>query len=283
MIGVGPFRGELGIAIRYHVPAVAALPRPVVVCIEDGMESLYPNAEHIIVPRRPDAQRKDRYRKDAAFVMQWTAELRQRYPGCTIVAPERSENWPTHRFVPEPHEPQGANADVVICPRKRTVAPERNWQGWPALADALSAAGLRVFAAGAAETSDTRVAADDAAWGYTRPLDATIEAMLSARLVVATDAGLAHLAVLCGRPLLIVGHGKLPAPGARWNVRMQEYYEAANFLNAPIALEGRGWNDAAVVARRALRILDGAGHVARTGAASSTLDGLTVALPRTAP
>ena len=39
-------------------------------------------------------------------------------------------------------------------------------------------------------------------------LDATVEAMLSAKVVVATDSGLAHLAILCGRPLILISDGE---------------------------------------------------------------------------
>lgn len=253
MICVPPFRGELGLLIRFHAPAVAALPRPLTVCCEPGMEALYPNAEHTIVDPREDALRKDLYRKDADYVAAWTEKLKAMYPGCTIVAPDRSQDWPMTRFVPEPVKSYGLKTDVVVCPRKREVAPERNWPHWPELVDELNAMKLRVWAAGAAQTSDTSVDCYGS-WHWPRPLDAAIDLMRSARLVIATDAGMAHLAVLCGAPLLIIGCGDLPAPGAKWKVRMQEYFEDANHMNAPIRLFD-GWHDPVAVAREVRRTL----------------------------
>jgi hypothetical protein len=90
-------------------------------------------------------------------------------------------------------------------------------------------------------------------WDYPRFLDATIEAMLAARVVVATDAGLAHLAVLCGRPLVLIAYGGgLVAPGpvldgerqtmpAYWPIRLEKYYHAANHMHAPIRVVPHGW------------------------------------------
>src|SRR5690606_18437034 len=79
MICVPPARFEFGLKVRYHVPAVFALPRPVVVCIEPGEEALYPQATHIVVDPREDVHRKDLYSRDAAYVQQWTNELLRRY------------------------------------------------------------------------------------------------------------------------------------------------------------------------------------------------------------
>jgi ADP-heptose:LPS heptosyltransferase len=91
---------------------------------------------------------------------------------------------------------------------------------------------------------------------------------MAARLVVATDAGLAHLAVLCGTPLLLVGaDGGKVAPGpARnaqgkveheeyWHVRLDEYYHQANHTNAPLHFMSDGWGDPSAVVAHAEGIL----------------------------
>lgn len=220
------FRGEFGLKVRYHVPWVAALPRPVTVEIEEGEEALYPDAAHVIVPRdRPDADRHG-----------------------TRGLPDPKA--PTRRFVPEPVERYGIEADVVICPRKREYGSAKNWGYWPKLAEWLTKAGHRVFAAGAPDSSYD--CGCPSAWEHPRFLDASIEAMLSARMVVATDAGLAHLAVLCGRPLMVITDDGRVAPGPvidssgrvahreYWPVRWQEYYHAANHTGSPI-LETGDW------------------------------------------
>ncbi len=230
-----PFRGEFGLKVRYHVPAVYALGTDHVVMIEKGEEALYPRASGwISVDRREDDERRGWTEPEPPY-------LPEQYPE-TI---ELRKGEPEERFLPAPWMEQGvARADVVICPRMRNYASSKNWPHWPWLAQSLETEGLTVFAAGAPDSS-----ADigcERAWDYVRFLDASIEAMLGARLVVATDAGLAHLAVLCGRPLLIITHGGLVAPGpvvdatghamepAYWPVRLEEYYHAANHLQAPI-------------------------------------------------
>lgn len=268
LTAVPPFRAEFGITVRYHVPAVAALPEPKVVVIEPGMEALYPGAAHLHAERRRDSLRRDAYGKDMECVRSWREKLRDRYPGCRIVTPGRSHRGPVRRFVPEPHVPQGVDrlpVDVGVCPRRRLPDDDtpankawgmrvRNWDGWPGLTDRLAAEGLDVFAAGREETSDTRCVPHAAAWDFARPLDATIEAMRSAELVIATDAGLAHLAVLCGAPLLLVTAGDYPAPGYRWPVRWEEYYVEPNHTSAPVE-QVDGWEDVDRVVERAMAMM----------------------------
>jgi hypothetical protein len=219
---VPAFRGELGLKIRYHVPWVYAKGPGHVVEIEEGEEALYPlAAEWRIVPRNQDDSRHG--------------------------GPGRLQ--PQKRFVPEPYVRQGITADLVLCPRKRNYGSSKNWNVWPWLALQLEVDGFNVFAAGAPDSSYD--VACPRAWDYPRFLDASIEAMRSARLVIATDAGLAHLAVLCGAPLLLITHRGLVAPGPvtdskgrvfrpeYWPVRLQEYYRDANHTGSPIeAVDG---------------------------------------------
>lgn len=216
------FQGEFGLKIRYHVPRVYAMGEVDCVEIEKGEEALYPRAKRWkIIERAADDTRRQRPR---------------------LQGPEK-------RFVPNPHMHQHVGrVDVVICPRWRSYGSAKNWPHWKWLGQKLESMGYGVFAGGAPDSSaevDCR-----AAWNYPRFLDATIEAMLEADLVVATDAGLAHLAVLCGRPLLLITHHGLVAPGPvvdaegremqaqYWPVRMDEYYHAANHRNAPIRTTG---------------------------------------------
>lgn len=224
------FQGELGLKIRYHVPQVATLCKrePCRVEIEEGEEALYPfAAEHVIVPRADDASRRGMPPK--------------------LGVPET-------RFVPEPNVTHGINpTDIVLCPRARKYGAEKNWNGWVLLAARLWQAGLTTFAAGAPDSSE-RVPYSRLAWDEERFLDASIEAMRKTRLVIATDAGLAHLAVLCGAPLLIVTYRGLVAPGPvinsagkiahehYWPVRLDEYYRKAAHTGAPIETVD-GWED----------------------------------------
>lgn len=226
------YRGEFGLRVRFHVPVVYGMGPGHVIEIEEGQEALYPLArEWRIVPRA---------REDTPGASQMRGRLgRPKLRGREV------------RFVPEPHVPQGVAADVVITPRRRDYGASKNWSHWPDLARALTDRGLRVFAGGVADASDTSCECP-AAWDYARPLDATIEAMRSARLVVAACSGLAHLAVLCGTPLLLFTYRGRVAPGPvitsrgqkvandYWRVRMDDYYRAANHTGSPI-VEIDGW------------------------------------------
>lgn len=215
------FRGEFGLKVRYHVPRVYALGEGHVIQIEQGEEALYPlAAEWRYLPRARDEDRHG--------------------PGAT--APGKVEK----RFVPKPFVAQDVKADVVICPRWRKYGNGKNWKHWEDLCELPGA-----FAAGAPDSSAE--VSCERAWDYNRFLDASIEAMVGARLCVATDAGLAHLAVLCGTPLLLITYRGLVAPGAvldsegrphekaYWPVKLEEYYLKANHTGSPIVLVD-GWD-----------------------------------------
>lgn len=234
------YRGEFGLKVRYHVPWVYAQGRGHTIEIEEGEEALYPLARRWnILPRAHDNDRRGG-------------------PG------KRS---PVRWFVPAPHVVQNIGTyDVVVCPRRRLYGDAKNWDAWLQVTHSLQEMSVPVFAAGAPDSSYNVQC--PRAWDYTRFLDASIEAMLSARLVVATDAGLAHLAVLCGRPVLLVTFRGLVAPGPvrdtsghvfrrqYWPVRWREYYEAANHQNAPLEMID-GWEHPERVVRRVAQIIIG--------------------------
>lgn len=244
-----PCRAEFGLKIRHHVPAVHALGPVSWIYIEPGEEALYPLAGRWIeVERRYDDERHG-----------WDDPMKSRLRSA-LDCLDVGKGWRESRFVPEPHVSRGITADVVICPRKRRYGSDKNWDGWELLAEMPD-----VFAAGAPDSSyDVKC---DCAWDYDRFLDASIEAMRSARLVVATDAGLAHLAVLCGAPLLLVTHDGLVAPGPvrgsegqvleprYWPVRLEEYYEQANHTGSPIQVS-HAWQSPETVLEEIRDILD---------------------------
>ena len=239
MSTVRHFPGEFGLKIRYHVPGVAAMGAVRVEC-EHGNEALFPFAsEHILVERPEDSTRRQRPRRF----------------------------YSERRFIPKPFEAQGVEtAEVVVCPRWREYGSSKNWPSWPELVERLHAHGIGTCAVGAPDSS-VRVSGPSVV-GYRRFLDATIEAMLGCDLVIATDAGLAHLAVLCGRPLLLITHRGLVAPGPvlddrglvmapeYWPVRFREYYERANHCGARIEMVD-GWHSPESVVAAAFAMLTG--------------------------
>ena len=230
---IQPFRGEFGLKVRYHVPAAYALGPGHRIIIEEGEEALYPlAAEWVSIDRREDDERRG-----------WTDPAAGTYGAEQPINVGRGDRmeW----FMPRPHLRQDlGEVDVVICPRQRNYGSTKNWPHWDWLARQLVGDGFRVFAAGAPDSS--MEVECPRAWDYVRFLDASIEAVLKARLVIATDAGLAHLAVLCGTPLLLITFGGLVAPGpvvdsagvamepGYWAVRLEEYYHSANHMGSPI-------------------------------------------------
>lgn len=217
--------------MRYYVPHIAAL-GPVVIEVEEQTEALFPFAKEVrTVPRVHDDTR--------------------------IYGP--GERYPQRRFRPEPYIRQNIKADVVICPRMRNHGSAKNWPHWESLVGLPG-----VFAAGAPDSSyDLQV---PRAWDYARFLDASIEALRSARLCIATDAGIAHLAVLCGCPLLLITYRGLVAPGpvedahgrrfqdAYWPVKWDEYYTSVNHTGAHLEMID-GWHYPERVAQRAKELL----------------------------
>jgi len=249
---VMPFRGEFGIKVFWYVPAVHAIRGEKVVYGEAGQEALYPSASFVPVARKEDdGKRRNHYHTDGSFVRDIERRARREYPGAEILKP--TARSPRARFVPEPVETYGIRTDVVVCPRFRKYGASKNWEAWPWLVDRLLEEGVDVFAAGAEESSyDVDCLR---AWDYPRDLDATLEAMHSARVVIATDAGLAHLAVLAGRPLLMIVHEwdrTAPGPSSDENGRVMdpeygpvktERFLEANHTGSEIKLLPHSWLD----------------------------------------
>lgn len=247
MILVSLFPGEFGMQLRYHVPWFHGLPyQQKAVEIIEGQEALYPSATEFRV-KPPDTIRDD----DRRGLSGWGS-----------LPPDDTLRF----FKPEPHKQQMVYADVVICPRWRRYGASKNWKGWPRLAWLLKMDGHRVFGAG--QPATTIYTDSDGCWNYKRYLDASIEAMLSARLVISTLSGMAVLAVLCGRPLLLVTYGEKVAPGpvvdANGLVMEAEYGPAqeiidelltpVNHLDSPISVVD-GWEDPGRVNKRARDLL----------------------------
>lgn len=259
-----PYRAEFGIRVRYHVPRVRALPRPLLVFHEPGLDALYPDCKRILVGRRNDL---DRDESDEEFLRRLRRQALREFEVAEVVTIDRASDLPERRFRPEPVRPQvEGEVDVVVAPRWREYGPSKNWDAWPEVSGGLMAERLSVFAGGEEATSYD-VPCDDFAWRYGRSLDATIEAMRKARLVVATDAGLAHLAVLVGVPLLLVASsGGLVAPGPvldgkgkktfdrYWPIRFDRYYASANWRGVPIEVLPDGWERPDKVVARAVEI-----------------------------
>lgn len=174
---------------------------------------------------------------------------------CEWLVPEyRSTLWPTtpaHQEFRSLREPGKLEIDVVLVPRSRSTAPERNspesW--WNELADRLRQGGLRVEA-------------------MTNRLDRAVSQLSRARLAVGASTGGLHLAALCECPHYVWGSG----PEERWTplemTNRQRYETVWNPLGTPCRYDECGWRpDVEYVVRSTRRALADIGlRTAATGA-----------------
>ena len=171
-----------------------------------------------------------------------SASLKERYPDATQIR----SSWPLieKELIVRPNDSDVVSSDFVLCPRfKATLFPHRNWVGWPFLNEALCEAGHHVVVAG--------TEASKGPWGgATRvtDLESIAAHMLKTKLVVATDSGLAHLAILLRVPLaLIWGSPVGVIPGQTYEKGYHKRMEAqkrgiihhleGTWENIPLALE----------------------------------------------
>lgn len=261
-------RGEFGSKVCWHAPAFHALQGEKIVYVELGEEALYPGAEqYVVVPKKIDAERRWFPGRDDEFVKKLGDVARKVFKGPEYGVIELSERSPRALFRPAPHIPQELPPiDVVICPRWRKYGSGKNWEHWLVVSEELRAAGLNVFAAGAIDSS-YEIHGIPRAWDWERSLDATIGAMRMAKLVIATDNGLAHLAVACGAPLVVITHTDgIVAPGPQLDERgkaMQAAYgpvnwaryQQANHMKSRITAVEDGWENPNLVLQAASQLL----------------------------
>lgn len=219
-----PYRGEFGHVVMWHSQQVHAGTRPKVVCIEPGMEALYPGCIYHYVESKPDASKRGLPSKDREFREAVKSDLLSRWPNASLIAPKPKAK--KLHFHPEPYEPVDVEGpyDFIVCPRRRQYGHRKNWNRWPRLIEDLSSSGFSACVAGKKESSftnfDSRI---PASWQYDRQLDATIAMMQQAQVVVCTDSGLAHLAAMMGKPIVMVTYKGYTAPGTK-GVQWKRYH-----------------------------------------------------------
>lgn len=255
-----PYRGEFGHKIMWHMPFVYGYKGDKIVACEFGEEALFPNAlDYIFVPRKKDQDRREWSKYDDDFRNRFKTQLKEKLPDnysldqLELVEPlgKNPENTVEFEyFIPKPVRTFDINCDIAVCPRARQYGHSKNWAHWPELIDSLKKEGFKVFACGAPDSSKNVDC--DAAWKVTDRYftDATLEAFHSAKLVVATDNGLAHLAVQCGKPLLMITHQHgLTAP--KFGLVKMHRFRRQNHTKSPIKLCLNSWFDPSVVLKEA--------------------------------
>jgi len=257
-----PYRGEFGFIIMMHAPQVYAeidkSDEVNLVCCEPGNEALYPTADdYYHVYHRHDADR--RARTENGFMNEIRKEIIKNYSKIgknRIKFIKPNPKAPRKYFIPEPTDflmRDSIDCDVVVCPRKREYGSDKNWEHWQKVTDMLIDKGKKVFAAGAPDSSFDIYTNAGRAWDFSRHLDASIVGILKSSLVLATDNGVAHLAVMCGRPLAMIAYkdglvspGKDDVGNDYWPIKI-ERFNLENYCDSKIEVLNWTWDDAQLV------------------------------------
>ena len=255
-----PFRGEFGQMLMTHVRWIHGIEAEhKIVCCRKGDEPLFPSATGFFYDwvGVPDAQRNTASlmsNENRIYLEGLARQLTTVYPGATFrppldgVKPQRFPRCPQHNFVPVPRGKAPKRCpDILVAPRFRQHGAHRNYQHWHEVIDNLEILGFKVGLLGTKETSVDRpgLPGDLKAWESPDNLGITLHWMRKAKLVLCTDSGIAHLAVLAGAPLKVI-YG---APGVE--AGKEEWHWAFDHMKAHSVAHCEpilgGWDDPVTV------------------------------------
>lgn len=207
-----PWASEFGWYIMNHVKRVHGYNHPKkIVCVKKGHECLFPTASEFWyhwADDVPDANKGGVVSyKHNHQVKKWV--MGQYGENVTFINPTDT-GWPEktslakHTFVPKPKGKHDFDIDVVITPRFRQIDTTRNYpKQWQEIVNLLVSMGLRVGVCGTKALSTTIEGAQYYSWDYT-DVDTDIEMILSSKLVISQETGLAYLTMMCKKPLIII-------------------------------------------------------------------------------
>ena len=147
---------------------------------------------------------KNPYKEDLKDV------LLERYGDDITFADPQDTSWAEKKslaaftFKPQPANNHNFDIDIAITPRCRQIDPVRNYKFWQSIVDELSSRGYRVAACGTAEESFDLNGLAVRSWDYI-DVDSDVEIFNTSRVVITQDTGLAYLAMLCERPIIMIG------------------------------------------------------------------------------
>jgi ADP-heptose:LPS heptosyltransferase len=205
-----PWVGEFGWYIMNHVKRVHGYKSPYkIACIKKGHECLFPTVNEFFynwadIPPSKKAGVSKNPRKAAL-----KTKLREKYNNVIFADPQdtswaEKKSLAKFKFIPKPSGRHDFKVDVAIAPRRRKVDPLRNYKHWQRLVDRLTKRGYSVAACGTKTESFELEGLSARSWDYT-DVDTDVEIFNSAKIVISQDSGLAYLAMLCGRPIIILG------------------------------------------------------------------------------
>lgn len=207
-----PWASEFGWYIMNHVKRFHGYNhQKKIACIKKGHECLFPTATEfwydwvddvkdihkggIVKYKHNDKVKKlivDTYGKDVTFID----------PAETGWAEKTSLGH--HTFVPKPRFNHNFDIDIVITPRLRQLDANRNYvKQWQDLTNRLVKAGFKIAICGTKQLSAKINGAKYFSWNYV-DVDTDVEMMLKSKLVISQESGLAYLAMMCKKPLIII-------------------------------------------------------------------------------
>lgn len=268
-----PWRGEFGQMVMTYVRWVHSLRHTDserLVCCQRDHRCLFPSAtrfEHDW-DMPPDEQRCTDFvmgHENRTYLDTLAAQFAVQYPGSHVLYPLNGSKpqrfkAPHEHITLTPYGPEpSVYPDVLVAPRFRRYGMHRNYPHWLTICSFLRHRGIRYGLIGVRETSIDDPYLDEVykSWSYEHNLDTTIRWMQRCRLVLCTDSGLAHVAVLAQAPLAViyekpgVEHGK---ESWKWCFPKMKAYATA--FCEPIVY---GWSDVGHVIRWLERYLQMSG------------------------
>lgn len=215
-----PYQGEFGCYIATFVRVVHTWPdaSKIVACPADH-RCLFPTADaflHDYSELLPDSKKRGGSRRP--WVREQLDLMREdiclRYPeyrDCPFVYPFMKLNCYKTPEIIKAHfgpeiTPVGLTVDVAITPRYRRHARSRNLPFWQEIVDGLGERGYTVGCVGEKQTSQQLKRVSLCSWDY-GGLEATIEVLSRAKLVLAQNTGTAHLSVFLRCPMIVMTTG----------------------------------------------------------------------------
>jgi hypothetical protein len=204
-----PFIGEFGHEVMTHLRIVHFNKAEYkIVCCRPGNEALYPSADEFVTDWQDPVNDLERVGTMERYRADWY-DLEARYPHAEVVPAGNLDQEQAAAAInpaqPIPFRPRrrGLQADVLIGTRHRGFCPEKNWQHYPQLAEALRRHGYTYAVIGRKPGSHDL----EGQTLHTGDMDtdAAIELLQSPALYIGTDSGTTHLAATCRTEMIVFG------------------------------------------------------------------------------
>lgn len=212
-----PFYGEFGHFIMYYIRFVNYYKSPhKIVCCKPDEKIYFPCANEFMCNwKNPLEDRMKRgHSNDVSAAIEekkkLSSQLKSKYPGFLLVDLQTELPWWAVDRLPITLSPKNSyklKSDIVIAPRKREFAPERNYTQWQKIVDQLVAVGYTVSCVGSKVASYDLKRITHRSWDFPDMTNANMSLLKNTKLYLGTDTGVTHLAALFSTPMIIF---KLP-------------------------------------------------------------------------